>query len=86
MQVIHTSEIKWLGTIMTTTMASTDNLCDEVRTMLMQRHATYGDSKDVFKKTAELWSCHLSARFNFCCHMGYMTVELRETTISSLLS
>ena len=46
---------------MTTTMASTDNLCDEVRTMLMQLHATYGDSKDVFKKTAELWSCHLSA-------------------------
>lgn len=45
---------------MTTTMASTDNLCDEVRTMLMQRHATYGDSKDVFKKTAGLWSCHLS--------------------------
>lgn len=26
------------------------------------------------------------ARFNFCCHMGYMAVELRETTVSSLLS
>lgn len=46
---------------MTTTVTGNNTaLCDEVRTMLTQRHDTYGDPKDVFKKTAELWSCHLS--------------------------
>lgn len=46
---------------MTTTATGNNTaLCDEVRTMLTQRHDTYGDPKDVLKKTAELWSCHLS--------------------------
>lgn len=44
---------------MTTTTGNSTVLCDEVCTMLTQRHNTYGDPKDVFEKTAELWSCYL---------------------------
>lgn len=38
-----------------------DNLFTTVRTMMSQRHNTYGDPKELFTKTAGLWSCHLQS-------------------------